>query len=632
MLIFSKYKTWIGAGRTLRYGSKTHEHIGTKGVDVSRKQSTCSILSAKIKKGMYDAFGDDVGKHTDAHVLHTKQDYGDYQCNAAMKLAKTLNRKPSDIAHELVQHLKCDGVVREFNVSGPGFINIVLSEAYLSQSVRKMIADKSGRLGIDRVSTNMKKRVIIDYSSPNIAKEMHVGHLRSTIIGDSLSRTFEFIGHDVLRLNHVGDWGTQFGMLIHFMNQRKASGSEAAKGIADMVTFYKAAKKLFDTDSDFQTRARQEVVKLQSGNVESMQAWKDICAASRKEFESIYGLLRIRNLEERGESYYNDLLEDVIESISAKNMIEESDGAKCVFLPGYFNADGTRLPLILRKSDGGYLYATTDVAAIKQRVSNERADLILYVTDAGQAHHFKPIFEVARAAGFLDYAKLNRNVELKHVPFGVVLGEDGKKIKTRSGDSIKLKDLLDEAILKAEESLSDRHGNDFTVQQRCDAARVIGIGSVKYADLSMNRESNYGFSFNKMLSMNGNTAPYLLYTYARIQGIKRKAISELESEEYQFHNYDQELLLNAAEEIILAKHLIRFHDIVEIVERDMYPNTMCEYIFELSNKFNQFYEKCPVLRAGTSEVVRSRVALCTATANTLALSLDLLGIETIDKL
>jgi len=595
-------------------------------------QSTNSILTAKIKKALYDAFGDDVGKSTDAHVFHTKHEHGDYQCNAAMKLAKVLNRKPRDIAQVLVDHMQCDSVVKGFNVSGPGFLNIVLSDAYLRQSVVKMIADQSGRLGIERLSPSAKKRVVIDYSSPNIAKEMHVGHLRSTIIGDSLSRIFEFIGHDVLRLNHVGDWGTQFGMLIHFMNQRKASDSEEAKSISDMVTFYKAAKKIFDKDLVFQKLARQEVVKLQSGNKESIHAWKAICAASREEFQSIYTMLRIQNLEERGESYYNDLLDDVIESLSAVRMIEESDGAACVFLPGYFNADGTRQPLILRKSDGGYLYATTDIAAIKQRISIERADLVLYVTDAGQGHHFKTIFEVARTAGFLDYDKLNRNVELKHVPFGVVLGEDGKKIKTRSGDSVKLKDLLEEAIQKADDALSLRHGHDFTNEEKCHAARVIGIGSVKYADLSMNRESNYGFSFDKMLSMNGNTAPYLLYTYARIQGIKRKVISEFENGEHQFHNHDQDLLLHADEEISLAKHLIRFHDIVESVERDMYPNTMCEYIFELSNKFNQFYEKCTVLRAGSAEVVRSRIALCTVTANTLALGLDLLGIETIDKL
>jgi len=627
------WKTWTGlGGRTLHYAgwNAHHSQLAGRCASLSRMQSTSSVLASKIQKGMCDAFGD-VGKHADAHVFHTKHGFGDYQCNAALKLSKALKSNPREVAEALVKHLKCDGIVKEFNISGPGFINIVLSDAYLCQSVGKMIADRSGRLGIDPVPAILKKRVIIDYSSPNIAKEMHVGHLRSTIIGDSLSRIFEFIGHDVIRLNHVGDWGTQFGMLIHFMNQRKHSGSEEAKNISDLVTFYKAAKKLFDEDLIFQAGARQEVVKLQSSDLESINAWKAICDASRNEFQSIYNMLRIRNLVERGESFYNHLLADVIESLAEKGMIEESDGAACVFLPGYCNHDGTRQPLILRKSDGGYLYATTDIAAVKQRIAIERADMILYVTDSGQSHHFRTIFEVVRKAGFLDYEKLHRVVELKHVPFGVVQGEDGKKIKTRSGDSVKLKDLLNEAVLKADESLLVRYGDTYNAEQRYDIAKVIGIGAVKYADLSMNRESNYKFSFNKMLSMNGNTAPYLLYTYARIQGIKRKALSELESEDCRLHNGEQ-LLLNAAEEIVLAKHLIRFHDIVESVEKDLYPNTLCEYIFELSNKFNQFYEKCSVLRAGYPEEVRSRIALCTATANTLALSLNLLGIETVDKL
>ena len=610
-----------------------HAHHG-RSITHATRQSTSSILTMLIRNALYTAFGDAVGKDADTHVSQSKNEYGgDYQCNAAMKLSKLLNKKPKDIAQSIIDNMVYGDIVKDMNVSGSGFINIVVSDTYVSKSVENIVNDKSGRLSIHTLSHVDRKRVIVDYSSPNIAKDMHVGHLRSTIIGDSLSRIFEFIGHDVIRLNHVGDWGTQFGMLIHFMNQQKDSMLGSSVSISDLVKFYQSAKKRFDEDTDFQEASRQEVVKLQNGDFNSLKAWGDICAASRREFQTIYEVLNIRRLQERGESFYNPYLSDLVNTLSASGMIVQSDGASCVFLPGYKNADGTPQPLILRKSDGAYLYATTDLAAVQHRTSVECADLILYITDAGQALHFKMVFDAARAAGFLDRSKLNmRPVELKHVPFGVVQGEDGKKLKTRSGDSVKLKELLDEAVRKAEESLSSREGLSLTAEQRSHAAKVIGIGAVKYADLSMHRESNYRFSFEKMLSLNGNTAPYLLYAFARIQGIKRKTESEIRNDQFESVHTYKNLVFESSEELILAKHLIRFQDVIQTIEKDLCTNILCEYLFELCQKFNQFYENCPVLRANSSLIFNSRTALCLATSNTLALGLDLLGITTLEKL
>ena len=458
---------------------------------------TRNILSERVRSALIEAFGED-GKEADTMLVPAKPEFGDFQCNAALPLAKKMKEKPRDLAEKLMATLSKDvhDVVATMDISGPGFINLHLSDSYLKSKLTAMLRDPQ-RLAISPVT--LKQRVIVDFSSPNIAKEMHVGHLRSTIIGDSLSRVLEFLGHDVLRLNHVGDWGTQFGMLIRFMQEKypditsttttttNDGQSTAVLGgaeLGDLVEFYRAAKKRFDEDKDFEAAARAEVVKLQGGDEGSLKAWRAICDLSRVEFQKIYDMLQVQ-VEERGESFYNPMLPSIVQDLETQGVAVQSEGATCVFVPGYMNPDGTPQPLIVRKSDGGFLYATTDLAAIRHRAKEEQADRVLYVTDVGQAQHFEMVFKAANSAGLLDPTK----TELKHVPFGLVQGEDGKKFKTRSGDTVKLKDLLDEAIRIAEEDFSSRlqrSVEEMTVEEK-EVARVVGLSAVKYADLSMNR-------------------------------------------------------------------------------------------------------------------------------------------------
>eukprot|EP00596_Hydrurales_sp_CCMP1899_P010025 CAMPEP_0119036524 /NCGR_PEP_ID=MMETSP1177-20130426/4295_1 /TAXON_ID=2985 /ORGANISM="Ochromonas sp, Strain CCMP1899" /LENGTH=572 /DNA_ID=CAMNT_0006996531 /DNA_START=363 /DNA_END=2081 /DNA_ORIENTATION=- len=571
--------------------------------------------------------------------------------------------KPKDLAEKLMAALTADSNVSELvssmDISGPGFINIHLSDPYMRNKLANMLKDKA-RLGIVPTSEEKTQRIIVDFSSPNIAKEMHVGHLRSTIIGDSLSKVLEFLGHDVLRLNHVGDWGTQFGMLIKFMQEKQTGDAkEVAVGtdveIGDLVEFYRASKKRFDEDLDFSKASKEEVVKLQSGDEGSLRAWTRICDVSRLEFSKIYGRLDV-HINERGESFYNPMLSSLVKELEDGGSAVQSEGATCIFLPGYTNPDGTPQPMIIKKSDGGFLYATTDLAAIRQRVRDEKADRVLYVTDVGQSQHFEMVFKIAKATDLV-----GDKTQLTHVPFGLVLGEDGKKFKSRSGDTVRLRDLLDQAVVTAEEGMltrliadSEFRGTDdesssdapVVVVERVlteaekEVARIVGMGAVKYADLSMNRESNYRFSYNKMLSLTGNTAPYMLYAYARIQGISRKALVGMgDSEDSNSAIGGESLQLTAEslslptpEEQALAKQLMKLDEVLEEVARDLYPNRLCEYLFELSQRFNKFYECCPVLKAETIELRRSRAALCSLTADTLKLSLGLLGIQTVEKL
>ena len=434
----------------------------------------------------------------------------------------------------------------------------------------------------------------MDFSSPNIAKEMHVGHLRSTIIGDTLSNCLTFAGHDVLRLNHVGDWGTQFGMLVEHLRDEypQALLNNQDVDLGDLVTLYKAAKKRFDVDEEFKARAREGVVKLQAGDAESLVAWESLCRASRVEYQKIYDRLNIVGLHERGESFYNPYLEDVITELQNLGLAVESEGATAVFLEGYANRDGSPLPMLVRKSDGGYNYATTDLAAVRHRVQfdpndgGEKADRVLYVTDAGQSQHFEMVFAAARKAGFLP-----DSVSLEHVPFGLVQGEDGKKFATRSGDTVKLKDLLDEAVRIAGEDIksrmADHPGETELTDALSDVAKTVGIGAVKYADLSMNRESNYKFSYGRMLSLNGNTAPYMLYAYARICGIVRKATGQSEDNKIVWPEAASKILITHDSEKQLVRNLVKLPDILSEVETELYPNRLCDYLFETSQKFNQ---------------------------------------------
>jgi arginyl-tRNA synthetase len=560
----------------------------------------------------------------------SKPEFGDFQANGALPLAKPLGQPPRAIATAVVEQLKADPSFAELclepQIAGPGFINLTLRPERLAAEVQACLQDQ--RLGVPSVQGGSP--VVVDFSSPNIAKEMHVGHLRSTIIGDSLARVLEFRGHPVLRLNHVGDWGTQFGMLITHLKQVAPEALDTADAVdlGDLVAFYREAKKRFDDDEAFQTTSREEVVKLQGGDPVSLKAWGLLCDQSRREFQKIYDRLDIR-LSERGESFYNPYLEGVVADLEATGLLVVDDGARCVFLEGVSGKDGKPLPVIVQKSDGGFNYATTDLAAIRYRFGaapdGDGARRVIYVTDAGQANHFAGVFQVARRAGWVP-----EDGRLEHVPFGLVQGEDGKKLKTRAGDTVRLRDLLDEAVERAEADLrrrleeEGRQEDEAFIQQ---VATTVGLAAVKYADLSQNRITNYQFSFDRMLALQGNTAPYLLYAVVRIAGIARKG-GDLEGSSVPI---DQPLSFHEPQEWALVRELLKFDAVIAEVEEELLPNRLCTYLFELSQVFNRFYDQVPVLKAD-QPARASRLALCRLTANTLKLGLGLLGIPTLERM
>ncbi len=584
--------------------------------------ATQEHLKEKLKQALGKAFGDEYADTDPILVPASNPKFGDFQANMALSLAKKLGKKPRDIAQEVVDNLDVSDICEKPEIAGPGFINLRLQTSYLEAELNSIQTD--ARLGVP--TAKHPKREVVDFSSPNIAKEMHVGHLRSTIIGDAIARILEFWGHNVIRLNHVGDWGTQFGMLITYLREVSPSALTTANAleIGDLVNFYKQAKKRFDEDDEFQEKSRQEVVKLQAGAEDTVHAWKLLCEQSRQEFQIIYDLLDI-NVEERGESFYNPLLPEVVEDLNKTGLLEESDGAKVVFLEGFKNREGEPLPLIVQKSDGGYNYATTDLAALRYRIQKDEAKRLIYVTDAGQANHFAGVFQVANRANWIP-----EDVEIVHVPFGLVLGEDGKKLKTRSGETVRLRDLLDEAVSRCrndlETRLKEEEGREETEEFIANVAKVVGISAVKYADLSQNRTGNYKFSFDKMLALKGNTAPYMLYAYARTQSISRKG-------DIDYNNLGDniKIMLKEEAELTLAKHILQLDEVVAEVEQELLPNRLCEYLYQLSEKFNQFFENCPVLKS-EEPVKTSRLALCDLTARTLKLGLNLLGIEVLERM
>jgi arginyl-tRNA synthetase len=566
----------------------------------------------------------------------TKPEFGDFQANGALPLAKPLGQPPRAIATAIVEQLALDPAFAELceppQIAGPGFINLTLRPERLAAELQARVADP--RLGVLAVERHAP--VIVDFSSPNIAKEMHVGHLRSTIIGDSLARVLEFRGHTVLRLNHVGDWGTQFGMLITHLKQvaPEALITADAVDLGDLVAFYRQAKARFDDDEAFQTTSREEVVKLQSGDPTSRRAWQLLCDQSRREFQKIYDRLDIR-LSERGESFYNPCLEAVVADLDASGLLVTDDGARCVFLEGVSGKDGKPLPVIVQKSDGGFNYATTDLAAIRYRFGSapdgDGACRVIYVTDAGQANHFAGVFQVARRAGWIP-----PHGSVEHVPFGLVQGEDGKKLKTRAGDTVRLRDLLDEAVERAEADLRRRLEEEERTEDAAfiqHVATTVGLAAVKYADLSQNRTTNYQFSFDRMLALQGNTAPYLLYAVVRIAGIARKGGEGVVSGEVAAGSGagPEALHFTEPQEWALARDLLKLDAVIAEVEEELLPNRLCTYLFELSQVFNRFYDQVPVLKA--DEPARSsRLALCRLTADTLKLGLGLLGISTLERM
>ncbi|MBE9242503.1 arginine--tRNA ligase [Synechocystis salina] len=582
--------------------------------------SILTQLNDHFAQALGGQFPPDVTLPTPLVVPASNPKFGDFQCNIALPLAKQLGQPPRAIAMEIVNKVNLSGICEPLTIAGPGFINLKLLPDYLGEQLIKLQQDQ--QLGVPLIQ--VEERVVVDFSSPNIAKEMHVGHLRSTIIGDCLARVLELRGYDVLRLNHVGDWGTQFGMLITYLKEvyPEALVTADALDIGDLVTFYKQAKQRFDQDEQFRETSRQAVVSLQAGDAESIKAWQLLCDQSRREFQLIYDCLDI-TIEERGESFYNPFLPGVVELLQEKDLLVEDNGAQCVFLDGFTNKDGDRLPLIVQKSDGGYNYATTDLAALNYRLTTDGAQKIIYVTDAGQANHFAQFFQVAQKADILTDPS-----QVVHVPFGLVKGEDGKKLKTRAGDTIRLKDLLTEAVARARQDLETRltaEERQETEAFKTEVAQRVGIGAVKYADLSQNRTSDYVFSFDKMLALQGNTAPYMLYAYARIQSISREGgidFAQMAS---------GEIILTEPTELVLAKSLLQFADVIETVETSLLPNRLCDYLYELSKVFNRFYENCPVLKAKDPQR-RSRLLLCDLTARTLKLGLSLLGIPVLDRM
>jgi len=449
---------------------------------------------------------------------------------------------------------------------------------------------------------------------------MHVGHLRSTIIGDCLARLFEFLGHDVLRLNHIGDWGTAFGMLIAYMKEQAPDVLTGKKDtdLTHLVGWYKASKQLFDMDPAFKKKSQLEVVALQGGDPESLKAWHIICDISSRAYQQIYDLLDVK-LIERGESFYNPMLADTVADLEKKGLITISDGAKCVFVEGFQNREGNLLPLMVQKSDGGYNYDTTDMATIYHRIHDEKGDRLIYVTDSGQSVHFQMIFKVAEMAGYLDPKK----VKVDHVPFGLVLGPDGKKFKTRSGDTEKLIDLLTTAIDHADKILQER-SPELSEKERHHLAHALGIGAIKYADLSCNRTGDYVFSYDRMLRFEGNTAAYLMYSYVRVAGIKRKVNVNVET-----ILKSESIRLEHPSEISLGVHLSQFGEALENVSRDLLPNRLTDYLYALAEKFNAFFRDC---RVEGSPEQNSRLLLCEAVARTMKQGLDILGVQTVDRM
>jgi arginyl-tRNA synthetase len=583
-------------------------------------------LDTQLREAMQRAFPE-VDALLDPQLAPaSKPEFGDFQANGALPLAKPLKQAPRQIAGAIVEALQANpafaALCLEPQIAGPGFINLTIRPECLAAEVSARLGDP--RLGVPEVQNDAA--VVVDFSSPNIAKEMHVGHLRSTIIGDSLARVLEFRGHRVLRLNHVGDWGTQFGMLITHLKQvaPETLNTADAVDLGDLVAFYREAKKRFDEDEAFQTTSREEVVKLQGGDPVSLKAWGLLCDQSRREFQKIYDRLDIR-LSERGESFYNPYLASVLSGLKEAGLLVTDDGAECVFLEGVSGKDGKPLPVIVRKSDGGFNYATTDLAAIRYRFAQasdgDGARRVIYVTDAGQANHFAGVFQVAKRANWIP-----EHGRLEHVPFGLVQGEDGKKLKTRSGDTVRLRDLLDEAVERAEADLRRRlaeEGRSEDDQFIQHAAGTVGLAAVKYADLSQNRITNYQFSFDRMLALQGNTAPYLLYAVVRIAGIARKG-GDLEAEAGM-------LEFSEPQEWSLVRELLKFDAVIAEVEEELLPNRLCSYLFELSQVFNRFYDQVPVLKA-EGQSLPSRLALCRLTADTLKAGLGLLGIATLERM
>ncbi len=573
------------------------------------------------------------------------QRFGDYQVNGVMPLAKQIKANPRKLAQDVVKKIDVSDICEQPEVAGPGFINLRLKNDFVADRLLE-VSKNAANLGIEK--TTQPQTIVVDFSSPNIAKEMHVGHLRSTIIGDCICRLLKFLGHKVIRQNHIGDWGLQMGMLLAIVEEFKLKFAAqknvdsatniyvpSLEKIEEIESLYKNATTRFDNDDDFAAKARRFTYNLQNHEIDATTQWKVLSKLTIDICNEIYRTLNVLLSEQdvRGESFYAKFLPDVVAELKRKGLAKESEGAVCVFPPGFKDKEGKPLPMIVQKSDGAYLYATTDLAAIRYRVNEIKADRIIYVTDARQILHFQMLFAVAEMAGWDVKQKTEdgrQKTELVHATFGSVLGENGKPLKTRSGENVKLKELLDEAVARARKIVEEKNP-ELPPEKKDEIARAVGIGAVKYADYSNNRTSDYVFSFDKMLAMDGNTAPYMQYAYARIKSIGRKAQERDIDVERELADI-KAVRLTERSELDLAKHLIRYGEAVDAAVADYRPNYLTSYLYELAQKFSAFYTECPVLDASLDKRP-TRLLLCDLTARTIEHGLsELLGIEVVEQM
>ena len=550
-------------------------------------------------------------------TISSRTGFGDFQANGSMAAAKRLKTNPRELAQQIVENLDLRGIADKVEIAGPGFINIHLAPAFLSEQLQCLSADK--KLG---ANTPTPQTVVVDYSSPNLAKEMHVGHLRSTIIGDAVARTLEYLGHSVIRQNHFGDWGTQFGMLIAELEEQLGEGEQVELALGDLEVFYQQSKKHFDEDRGFADKARDYVVKLQSGDAHCRKLWQQFIDISVAHSEAIYRDLNVtlKHTDIRPESAYNDDLATILSDLQQQQLAVEDQGAQVVFLQELADKKGNPSPVIVQKSGGGYLYATIDLASLRYRSSTLKADRILYFIDARQSLHMKQVFTLATKAGYV-----TGNISLEHLPFGTMMGKDGKPFKTRSGGTVKLTDLLEEAVERACALVKEKN-SAISADEMAEIGQKVGIGAVKYADLSKTRTNDYIFDWETMLSFEGNTAPYLQYAYTRIRSIFRKAGTK-------YSDVSQRINISEDQEKILALKLLQFGEVLQQVADDAYPHILCSYLYELASAYMVFYEHCPILKENIpSEIRDSRLAICQLTSRILAQGLDLLGIEVMEQM
>lgn len=573
-----------------------------------------ALLSEKVSQAMIAA-----GAPADCEPQvrqSAKVQFGDYQANGMMAVAKKLGMAPRQLAEQVLTHLDLSGIASKVEIAGPGFINIFLEPAFLAEQVQQALA--SDRLG---VSQPTRQTIVVDYSAPNVAKEMHVGHLRSTIIGDAAVRTLEFLGHHVIRANHVGDWGTQFGMLIAWLEKQQQENA-GDMALADLEGFYRDAKKHYDEDEAFAERARNYVVKLQSGDAYFREMWRKLVDITMTQNQITYDRLNVTLTRDdvMGESLYNPMLPGIVANLKAKGLAVESEGATVVFLDEFKNKEGDPMGVIIQKKDGGYLYTTTDIACAKYRYETLHADRVLYYIDSRQHQHLMQAWTIVRKAGYVP-----DSVPLEHHMFGMMLGKDGKPFKTRAGGTVKLADLLDEALERARRLVAEKNP-DMSADELEKLANAVGIGAVKYADLSKNRTTDYIFDWDNMLAFEGNTAPYMQYAYTRVLSVFRKA------------DIDEQALASAPviisedREAQLAARLLQFEETLTVVAREGTPHVMCAYLYDVAGLFSGFYEHCPILSAENDAVRNSRLKLAQLTAKTLKLGLDTLGIETVERM